>query len=294
MSDSGSMDGKTVLITGATDGIGKAAARELARQSATLVLVGRNAAKGAKVIEEIMGSAAPKVRPIFITADLSLISEVRKAATEILAKVQHLDVLINNAGAVFAAPQTTSEGLEMTFALNHVAPYILTNALEPLLRKSAPSRVITTSSEAHRGTALLFESLGTMPVGGYRGFRVYGQSKLANILFTKELAKRFDGSGVTANCFHPGIVRTGFGHNSRGLMNVALTLASPFLITPEKGAKTMVYLATDPDVATTSGEYFDKCHVKQPSAAARDDTAPSKLWETTQALLDRVAPAVPV
>ncbi len=276
------MAGKTVLLTGATNGIGRAGAFALAKLGANLILTGRNSALGKALTEQIASQSAG-VKVSFVAADLSIQAEVHKLAREVMAKTTQLHVLINNAGALFPRREVTPDGLEMTFALNHVAPFLLTTELLPLITSTSGSRVITTSSTAHRGARIDWEDLNS--TRSYRGFTVYGRSKLANILFTTELARRTAPAGVTANCFHPGVVRTGFGHNRPGVVDIALKLASPFLISPEAGASTMVYLASSPAVDGVTGSYFEKCKAVKPSPAAQSEEDAHKLWALTENLL---------
>jgi NAD(P)-dependent dehydrogenase (short-subunit alcohol dehydrogenase family) len=217
-----------------------------------------------------------------LVADLSLRRDVRRLASDVRARYKRLDVLVNNAGAIFTRREETAEGIEKTLALNHLGYFLLTLELLDLLKSSAPSRVVNVASEAHRGMRLDFEDLENRK--SYSGFRVYGQSKLMNILFTAELARRLAGTGVTANSLHPGAVATGFGHNTPGLFRTLVRIGAPFLLTPDKGAKTLVYLATSPDVEGVTGKYFAKGREVRPSPAARDSEAARKLWEATERL----------
>ena len=191
--------------------------------------------------------------------------------------------MINNAGAVFTERRVTAEGLELTFALNHMAYFVLTEALRDRLVASAPARIVSTSSMAHQGASLDFSDLQS--ARGYNGWRTYGRSKLANILFTRELARRLAGTGVTANCLHPGVVATRFGDSTSGLTGLLMPLARRFFIAPENGADTIVYLASSPEVANVTGQYFVKRKAAEPSAAARDDAAAKRLWQASEALV---------
>jgi NAD(P)-dependent dehydrogenase (short-subunit alcohol dehydrogenase family) len=215
-------------------------------------------------------------------ADLSSMGDTRKVGAAIAASEPRIDVLINNAGALFSNRRVTPEGLELTFALNHMAYFVLTEALRDKLIASAPARIVSTSSSAHQGMKLDFDDLQSAK--SYNGLRVYGRSKLANILFTRELARRLAGTGVTANCFHPGVVATRFGDSSGGLAGLMFPILRPFFISPEKGGDTLVYLASSPEVAKTAGEYFVKRKIVAPSAAARDDAAARRLWEASETL----------
>jgi NAD(P)-dependent dehydrogenase (short-subunit alcohol dehydrogenase family) len=275
------MKGKTIVATGATSGIGEAAALALAGLGARIVFIARDEAR-AQATKRKLEAKAPGLSHRFLLADLSLMSEARRIGAEIAASEPRIDVLINNAGAMFGERHVTPEGLELTFALNHMAYFVLTDALRDKLIASAPARIVSTSSDAHRGMRLDFNDLQSAK--SYSGFRVYGRSKLANILFTRELARRLARTGVTANCLHPGVVATRFAESSGGLAGPILRLMRPFFISPQKGADTIIYLASAPEVEKTTGEYFVKRKVIQPTAAARDDATAKKLWEASEAL----------
>jgi NAD(P)-dependent dehydrogenase (short-subunit alcohol dehydrogenase family) len=270
-----------VVLTGATRGIGRAAATELGRQGVELALVGRDPERVAAVATE---AAAAGVTVHEHVADLMLMSEVRRLADELCARYEHIDVLANNAGALFASRQETSEGLERTFALNHLAPFLLTNLLRGRL---AGARVVTTSSDAHRQGRLDLDDLQS--TRSYAGFRVYGTSKLCNIMFTRELARR--APELHANCFHPGTVRTGFGKNENSLWRIGITLAGPFMRTPERGARSLVWLATSPEAADLDGAYVEEEKVVRPSQQAEDETLARGLWERSAELVGLPADA---
>jgi len=218
-------------------------------------------------------------------ADLSSIGETTRVAREIRGAVDRIDVLINNAGAVFGSRRLSADGLEMTFALNHMAYFVLTAELEPRLRTSTPARIVNTASAAHVGVTLNFDDL--QYANGYRGYRAYRRSKLCNILYTRELARRLAGTGVTANCLHPGFVATRFGDEAGGAIQRALKILKLRAISPEQGADTIVYLASSPEVAKQSGLYFYKCRVVEPSPAAQDDRAATRLWDESARLAAR-------
>jgi NAD(P)-dependent dehydrogenase (short-subunit alcohol dehydrogenase family) len=275
------MKGKTIVATGATSGIGEAAVLELAGMGARIVFIARDEAR-AKATMRKLEAKAPGLGHRVHLADLSSIAQTRKIGATIAAGEPRIDVLINNAGALFSDRRVTPEGLELTFALNHMAYFVLTEALRDKLVASAPARIVSTSSTAHQGVRLDFDDLQSAK--GFSGFSVYGRSKLANILFTRELARRLAGSRVTANCFHPGVVATRFGSSSGGFAGLVIPFLRPFFISPETAADTLVYLASSPEVAKTTGEYFVKRKVTQPSAAARDDAAAKKLWPASEAL----------
>src|SRR5215469_13211259 len=250
------MKGKICVITGATSGIGFVAAERLAAMGARLVLVGRDKARGEAALAQIRNKT-PAAELRIHYADLSRLAEMNHLAAEIAALEPRIDVLVNNAGAMFNERKVTEDGLERTFALNHMAYFVLSNRLKERLIAAAPARVVTVASDAHHGNTLDFSDLQS--ARDYRGFRVYGRSKLANILFTRELARRLAGTGVTANCLHPGFVATRFGAENGGLFALVLSLAKNFALSPEQGAETLVYLASSPEVAGVSGQYFYKC-----------------------------------
>jgi NAD(P)-dependent dehydrogenase (short-subunit alcohol dehydrogenase family) len=269
------MKGKVVVITGATSGIGEIAAQRLAGMGARIVLVVRNAARGQKTLTHLPSVGAGAPHSIYY-GDLSRIADCKRVAAEIAAAEPRIDVLINNAGALFGARRLTADNLEETFATNHMAYFVLTLALKANLLAAAPARVVSTASDAHKGYALDFDDLQSSK--GYSAIRAYGRSKLCNILFTRELARRWSATGVKANCLHPGFVATRFGDGSGGLISGVVRIAKAFAITPEKGAETIVYLASSPEVAAISGEYFYKCRPATPTAGGRDDAAAARLW----------------
>ena len=281
------MKGKVCVVTGATSGIGKAAAAALTGLGATVVLVGRDRGRTEAAAAEI-GSASASA-PRAEVADLASLEQVR-ALAERLAGLERIDVLINNAGLVLGERRITPDGFEHVFALNHLAPFLLTNLLLPKLAASAPARVVTVTSDAHSAGRLDLNDPNLER--GWDSWRSYANSKLANILFTRELARRSDGTGVTANCAHPGVVRTGFGRESRPLLRLGITIARPFMASPERGADSIVYLASSPDVAGQTGGYYVKRQRREPSAAARDAAAAGKLWEISEKLTG-LAPAQP-
>lgn len=288
------LNGKVVVVTGATSGIGQAAAEKLASMGARIVQVARNPVRGAAAIERL-NKINPAVHHTVHYADLSSIAEMKRVGAEIGAGEPHIDVLINNAGAMFNSRQLTVDGLERTFAVNHVAYFVLTNCLLDSLIASAPSRVINTSSGAHVAADLDFEDLQsaraykgnfaeTLRYGG-PGFKVYGRSKLCNILFTRELARRLAGAGVTVNCFHPGFVRTRFGDEAGGFLGVGIGFWKRFARPAEKGAETLIYLAASPDVVCSTGDYFHDLKPIQPSPAAMNNEAAQRLWAETEKLV---------
>ncbi len=262
-------------MTGATSGIGKVAAERLAGLGARLVLVARDRALG----EAMLGSlkaATPGVAHVVHYADLSSLAETKRVAGQIAAAEPRIDVLINNAGAVFSSRAVTPEGLERTFALNHMSYFVLTAGLRERLVAGAPARIINTASNAHRRGHIDFNDLQSAK--SYRAFAVYGTSKLCNILFTRELARELSGQGVTANSFSPGFVATRFGTQSGGLLAVAIRFARLFAKSAEQGAETLVWLASSPDVATVSGEFFYEGRRGTLTAEAQDDAIARALW----------------
>jgi NAD(P)-dependent dehydrogenase (short-subunit alcohol dehydrogenase family) len=274
------MQSQVCVVTGATSGIGKAAAPALARQGAEIIVVGRDPGRAEATAAAIQADGAPP--PKVEIADLARLDQVRALAGRLNQTLDRIDVLINNAGLVLNERQVTPDGYEHVFAVNHLAPFLLTNLLRPKLTASAPARVITVSSDAHTAARLDLDDPNLEH--GWSSWRSYSNSKLANILFTRELARRLDGTGVTANCLHPGVVRTGFGRDARPLMRVGITIAKPFMLSPERGADTMVYLASSPDVAAKTGGYYVKRQLREPSAAARDDGLARRLWEISERL----------
>jgi NAD(P)-dependent dehydrogenase (short-subunit alcohol dehydrogenase family) len=269
------MQGKVVVITGATSGIGEVAAQRLAGMGARMVLVARDKTRGEATLARLRSGESSISHSIHY-GDLSRISEMKRLAVEIAAAEPRIDVLINNAGAMFGSRQLTEDNLERTFAVNHMAYFVLTHGLRERLLASSPARIINTASDAHKGRVLQIEDLQSTK--RFSAVNVYGRSKLCNILFTRELSRRLRGKGVTANCLHPGFVATRFGDGTGGLLSRVMSVAKIFAIAPEEGARTIVYLASSPDVASVSGEYFYKCRPAMPTAEARDDTAAARLW----------------
>ncbi len=278
----GGVAGKRVLITGATRGIGLAAAIELARRGAQLTLVARSEARAADAVGQIQAAAGGATVEV-LTADLASQASVRKLAVDAQARYPRIQVLINNAGAIYASRQLSPDGIELTWAVNHLAPFLLTTVLLPRLTASTPARIVTTSSDAHRGAQIPFDDLNAQRTWGGFGFPRYGQTKLANILFTVELARRLAGTGVTANCFHPGFVATGFNRNNGLLMRVGMAISRPFARSASKGAQTLVWLVDSDTAGDTSGGYFFDERLVTPSAAAQDREAASRLWRVSEA-----------
>ncbi len=282
------MTGKTVILTGASRGIGRSTALALGAAGADLGLVCRDAARADEAVGAVRAAGARGAIDVFY-ADLSSLADMKRVAGEIDARYPRIDVLLNNAGGIFPERRSTVDGLEHTFAVNHLAYFVVTALLAPKLRASAPARVVNVASTAHRGVALDFDDLQSER--GYSAFRVYSRSKLANVLFTRELARRLAGSGVTANCLHPGVIASHFGQSEGGLLALVMKIGKPFLSTPEKGARTSVYLASSPEVATVTGGYFDDCRVAKPSRQAQDDDAAARLFRVSEELTGLTFPA---
>ena len=275
------MQGKTVVITGATSGIGLIAAQELARKGARMVMVARDKVRGEQTLASLR-TLAPGINHTVHYADLSRLSEMKRVVAEIAAAEPKIDVLINNAGALFNTRQVTEDGMELTFALNHMSYFVMALGLRGSLQAATAARVINTASHAHKGKQLDFNDLQS--ANNFRGFNTYGRSKLANILFTRELARRWAATGITVNSLHPGFVSTRFGDESGGAFSLAIRLAKLFAISPEKGAETIVYLASSPDVVGVTGQYFYLCRADTPTKQAQDDESARKLWDQTAKL----------
>ena len=272
------MQGKHVAITGPTAGIGRATALELARRGASLSLLCRDPAKGRALQAEIAGFAA---RPELVIMDMASLAGVRKAAEAILSQHRPLDVLLNNAGVVNSSRQVSADGFEETFAVNHLAPFLLTGLLLPTLQMADRARIVNVASDAHS----FVRGLGwddMQAERSYKTFREYGRSKLANILFTRELARRLEGTAITANCLHPGAVATSLGTNNGPVGRIVMALLKPFIRSPERGAETSIYLCASSEVADTSGGYFVKCREQQPRPWALADSEAARRWDYSE------------
>jgi NAD(P)-dependent dehydrogenase (short-subunit alcohol dehydrogenase family) len=276
------VEGKTIVVTGASSGIGFETARELAKRGARVLMVVRNREKGQAAIDRIVAEK-PGAQLDLVLADLYSMAEVRRAAAEICANVEKLDVLINNAGLIHGTRELTVDGIERTFALNHLAPFLMTFELRKLLVSSAPARVITVSSNGHKLSRFSWDDLATMNRWTGATF-VYGASKLCNIWFARESARKLAGTGVTSNALHPGAVASNFGQTGGKLFEIGVKLVRPLLLTSEQGAKTSIYLASSPDVANVTGEYFSRCKIATPSRRARDDASARRLWQLSEEL----------
>ena len=281
MADAADMTGRTCMVTGATNGVGRAAARALAGLGASLVLVGRDRDRGERTVAEIRSESGNDDISLLL-ADLSSQRDIRQLAAEFLASGRPLHVLLNNAGVVNLRREETPDGIETTFAVNHLAYFLLTELLLERLKESAPARIVNVASDAHAqaGGRLDFEDLESRKRYSLMG--VYGKSKLANILFTRELARRLSGTGVTANCLHPGFVGSNFARNNGAIAAVVMTLLRPFARSPEQGADTAVYLCSAPEVADVSGEYFVDRRPRAPKDFACNDEDARRLWEVSE------------
>jgi NAD(P)-dependent dehydrogenase (short-subunit alcohol dehydrogenase family) len=278
------MQGKVCMVSGATSGIGKATALGLAQMGATVVMVSRDRARGEAAQSEIKTKSGNNAVDLLI-ADLSSQQSVRQLAENFKRNYTQLHVLINNAGVFMLTRRETVDGLEMTFAVDYLAPFLLTNLLLDVLKASAPARIVNVSSESHEAGYIKMDDLQAKK--GYRPMRVYGQAKLALVLFTYELARRLQGTGVTANCLHPGLVATNIAQ--RDLWPIARTAAKLVLffgISPEEGAKTSIYLASSPDVEGVTGKYFVKSIPKRSTPISYDESLQQQLWEESAKLVN--------
>jgi NAD(P)-dependent dehydrogenase (short-subunit alcohol dehydrogenase family) len=279
--------GKRVVLTGATSGIGLAAARRLAALGAELTLVARSPRRAAHALQLINETPHPDV----LYADLASQADVRRLADEILQRYSSIEVLINNAGAMYTSRQLSPDGIELTWAVNYLAPFRLTTLLLERLKASAPARVIITTSAAHYREHIQFDDLQAERGYPLMGFARYAETKLADVLFTAELARRLTGTGVTANCFHPGFVGSGFNHNNGLPWRLAMLISRPFARTTERGAETLVWLADSAEVSDISGGYFIDKRLRRPSAVAQDVEVARRLWQVTEQQLRQPNPA---
>lgn len=276
------MDKKICVVTGATTGIGRETALGLAKQGATVILVARDKSKGDATVADIRTQTGNEKLDLFL-ADLSSQAEIRRLAAELTAKYPKLNVLVNNAGGVFMERKLTVDGLEYTFGFNHLGYFLLTHLLLDALKAGAPARIVNVSSDAHRPGRIVFDDL--QGEKNYSGFGAYCSSKLANVLFSNELARRLRGTGVTVNSLHPGVVSTGFARNNGWFFNALVSVGSLFMLTAEQGAQTSIYLASSPEVEGVSGKYFDKSKAVVPSADALNEADAKRLWEVSEKLV---------
>jgi len=283
------MDNKTVVVTGGNSGIGLETAVELARAGARVVITARDPVRGDAAVADVRKRSGNDQVDLALF-DLASFASIRTGAADLLDRCPRIDVLVNNAGLVLSRRQETEDGFEATFGVNHLGHFLLTGLLLDRIRASAPARIVNVASTAHRSArrGLNFDDLQSQR--RYRGMQAYGASKLANILFTTELARRLAGTGVTVNAVHPGTVATGFARDgdAKGFLAFGIRLIAPFILTAEKGARTSVYLASSPDVADVTGGYFVRRRLRRPSKAARDPVAARRLWEVSETLIDGV------
>jgi NAD(P)-dependent dehydrogenase (short-subunit alcohol dehydrogenase family) len=282
MAEWGGIADKQVLITGASSGIGLAAAEELARRKAKLAIVARSPQRGEQAAQRVRAAADEQAQVDVLICDLSSQASIRELAEQVLERYPRVDVLINNAGALYRTRQLSEDGIELTWAVNHLAPFLLTTLLLHRLQQSAPARVITTASDAHRGSRIPFDDVNAERSYKTAGFGRYGETKLANILFTAELARRLQGSGVSANSFHPGVVASGFNRNNGPVMRLVMVAIKPFSRSVQKGAETMVWLADSPAVPEESGGYFQDMHPGKLTHPAQDPDSARRLWELSE------------
>jgi NAD(P)-dependent dehydrogenase (short-subunit alcohol dehydrogenase family) len=280
--------GQVIAITGASSGIGKEAAVALAAMGATVVMTARNPTKGQAAWADVVARSGGDVE--LMALDLADFASIRAFADDLRARHDRLDVLVNNAGGLISARERTAQGFEMTFGVNHLGHFLLTSLLLDRLCASAPARVVTVSSVGHRYAirGLSFDDLQSDR--RYQSMDVYAKSKLANLLFSNELARRLEGTGVTSNALHPGAIRSGFGRSehNRGIDRATMVVGAPFLRSPRSGAKTTVYLASSPEVAGATGGYYVRRKLHRPSRRARDEDAARRLWDASEALIAEV------
>jgi NAD(P)-dependent dehydrogenase (short-subunit alcohol dehydrogenase family) len=279
----GPMSGQTVLVTGATSGLGLEASVKLAGMGAELVLVARDRARGEAAVADVQRRSGSRTVSVMY-CDFASLTQIRALATEVSAKHSTLHVLVNNAGSVSATRVLTEDGIERTFAVNHLGVFLLTNLLLDILMRSAPARVVTVASAAHRQGTLPFDDL-QFEHGGYGTNRAYARSKLANVLFTVELARRLAGTGVTANCLHPGVVATNIWSHAPWYTQPLIAVGKLFMTSAEQGAETIVYLAASPEVQGLTGGYYERNRIVPPSRLAQDEALARRLWERSAALV---------
>jgi NAD(P)-dependent dehydrogenase (short-subunit alcohol dehydrogenase family) len=277
---------KVCLVTGANQGIGKETALALARTGAAVVMTSRDRAKGEAALADVRTRSGSENVELML-ADFGSFESIRRLAAEFLANHDRLDVLVNNAGAIITTRSKTADGFETTFGVNHLGYFLLTNLLLDTIKRSAPARIVNVASNGHLRARMDFDDLNSER-GRYSAMTAYTRSKLANVLFTYELARRLQGTGVTANCLHPGVIRSGFGKNNDGyprlIFQAFQIIARPFILSNEQGARTSVYLASSPEIEGISGKYFDNCRESPSSPASYDEAAQRRLWEISEAM----------
>lgn len=282
MAENGRLQDKIIMVTGSTAGIGEVTAHNLAGMGATLILVARNEDKVKKLQANIQQQTG--TQPDYLIADLSDLSQIRQLAAQFKDKYDRLDVLVNNAGAFFLSRQESVDGFELTFATNHLNYFLLTNLLLDSLKASEAARIVNVASDAHRGNVIDFDDLQSTK--DYAGMKVYGRSKLANVMFTYELARRLEGTQIAANSLHPGFVRTDFAKNNGWLSRLLVPIIQLGAISKEKGAETMTYLASSPEAEGITGKYFDKSTAVSSTKASYDEEAQKRLWDVSAEMVN--------
>jgi NAD(P)-dependent dehydrogenase (short-subunit alcohol dehydrogenase family) len=280
------MTGKTVVITGANAGIGLETAVALAKAGAKTLITARDRVRGEAAVADIRVRSSHDDVDV-VVFDLASLASIRDGAAAILQQCSRIDVLVNNAGLVLSDRRETADGFEETFCVNHLGPFALTELLLERIKQSAPARIVNVASTAHQGARKGLDFDDLQSTRGYSGMQVYSKSKLANIYFTTELARRLEGTGVTVNCLHPGTVATGFARDgdASGILAFGIKVIKPFILSAAQGARTSIYLASSPEVAGVTGEYFVKCRVRKPSRVAQDDEAARRLWKRSEELV---------
>jgi NAD(P)-dependent dehydrogenase (short-subunit alcohol dehydrogenase family) len=284
--DVADMTGKTVVITGANAGIGLETAVALAKAGAKTLITARDRVRGEAAVADIRVRSSHDDVDV-VVFDLASLASIRDGAAAILQQCSRIDVLVNNAGLVLSDRRETADGFEETFGVNHLGPFALTELLLERIKQSAPARIVNVASTAHQGARKGLDFDDLQSTRGYSGMQVYSKSKLANIYFTTELARRLEGTGVTVNCLHPGTVATGFARDgdASGILAFGIKVIKPFILSAAQGARTSIYLASSPEVAGVTGEYFVKCRVRKPSRVAQDDEAARRLWKRSEELV---------
>lgn len=277
------LKGKICIVTGSNSGIGKVTALEIAKMGATVIMVSRDRNKGEKALEEVRNLSGNKDVELML-CDFASQKSIRKFAEEFKSKYQKLHILVNNAGLILTEKTITEDGIESTFAINHIGYFLLTELLLDVIRESTPARIVNVSSDAHKTGHIDFDDIN-FERKKYSSIGAYCNSKLANILFTRELAKRLKGTKITVNCLHPGVISSNFGSNTSGILGFLVKIAKPFFTTVEKGAETQIYLATSPQVDDVTGEYFSKKKVAYTTSEANNEGIAKKLWDVSNEMI---------
>ncbi len=284
--DVADMTGKTVIVTGGNSGIGLETAVALAGAGAKTLITARDRGRGESALADLRARSGQGDVDL-VLFDLASVASIKEGAAAILQKCDRIDVLVNNAGVVLSDRRETADGFEATLGINHLGPFVLTELLLQRIKDSAPARIVNVASTAHKGAGKGLDFDDLQSARAYSGMKVYSKSKLANIYFTTELARRLEGTGVTVNCLHPGTVATAYGRDgdSSGVLAFGLKVIKPFILSAAQGARTSIYLASSPDVANVTGQYFVKNKVRTPSKAAQDDEAARRLWKSSEELI---------